>query len=56
MQMHDIFGFEQTGVTDSGHAAGHFYATGVRPRAMDRIESRGIKLPGDTFEKRKFDI
>ena len=56
MQMHDIFGFEQTGVDQNGHATGQFYATGVRPRTMDRIESRGIKLPGDTFEKRKFEI
>jgi pilus assembly protein CpaF len=56
IQMHDIFGFEQTGVDANGHATGQFYATGVRPRTMDRIESRGIKLPADTFEKRKFDI
>ena len=55
MQMHDIFGFEQTGVDQNGHAIGRFYATGVRPRTLDRIESRGIKLPADTFEKRFFE-
>ena len=55
MQMHDIFGFEQTGVDQHGHAVGRFYATGVRPRLLDRIESRGIKLPGDTFDKRYFE-
>ena len=55
MQMHDIFGFEQKGVNEQGHAIGHFYATGVRPRILDKIESRGISLPADTFEKRVFE-
>lgn len=56
IQMHDIFGFEQTGVDQHGNAVGHFLATGVRPRLVDRIESRGIRLPADTFEKRYFDV
>jgi pilus assembly protein CpaF len=56
VQMHDIFGYEQTGVDQHGNAVGHFYATGVRPRAIDRIESRGIRLPADTFEKRNFEV
>ncbi len=55
VQMHDIFGFEQTGIDEQGNASGHFYATGVRPRVIDRIESRGIKLPADTFAKRIFE-
>ena len=55
MQMHDVFGFEQQGVNEQGHAVGRFYSTGVRPRVMDRIESRGITLPADTFEKRVFE-
>jgi pilus assembly protein CpaF len=55
VQMHDIFGFEQTGVNEQGHALGQFYSTGVRPRIVDRIESRGIRLPGDTFAKRTFE-
>jgi len=54
IQMHDIFGFEQTGIDETGQCTGHFYATGVRPRIIDRIESRGITLPADTFEKRTF--
>ena len=53
--MHDIFGFEQTGVDSTGAAAGHFYCTGVRPRFLDKIEARGIKLPADTFAKRIFE-
>lgn len=54
VQMHDIFGYEQTGVDQHGNAVGQFYATGVRPRVVDRIESRGLRLPADTFEKRTF--
>jgi pilus assembly protein CpaF len=55
IQMHDIFGFEQTGVDETGAAVGEFYATGVRPRILDKIEARGIKLPADTFAKRTFE-
>jgi pilus assembly protein CpaF len=55
LQMHDIFGFEQNGVNEHGHATGQFYATGVRPRVLDRIESRGIRLPAEIFEKRTFE-
>jgi pilus assembly protein CpaF len=55
VQMHDLFGFEQTGVDESGAAVGRFYCTGTRPRILDRIESRGIKLPIDTFEKRLYE-
>lgn len=55
VQVQDLFGFEQTGVDDHGHATGHFYATGVVPRVLERIESRGIRLPGSTFDQRHFD-
>jgi pilus assembly protein CpaF len=55
IQMHDIFGYEQSGVDQYGNAIGQFHATGVRPRIVDRIESRGVRLPADTFQKRYFD-
>jgi pilus assembly protein CpaF len=55
IQMHEIFSFEQNGVDMDGHATGSFTATGIRPRCMDRIESRGIKLPGDLFMRRRFE-
>ena len=43
MQMHDIFGFEQNGVNEQGHATGTFYATGVRPRRTlgSTVSTRG---------------
>jgi pilus assembly protein CpaF len=53
--MHEIFTFEQTGVDADGHATGNFIAAGIRPRCLERIEHRGIKLPSDLFMRRKFD-
>jgi pilus assembly protein CpaF len=55
IQMHDLFVFEQTGVDNDGHATGNFICTGIRPRCSERIEHRGIKLPGDLFMRRKLE-
>jgi len=55
IQMHEIFMYEQTGVDADGHATGHFWATGIRPRCLDRIEHRGIRLPSELFLRRKFE-
>jgi pilus assembly protein CpaF len=52
IQMHDIFAFEQTGVDNDGHATGQFVCNGIRPRVLERIEHRGVKLPGDLFMRR----
>jgi pilus assembly protein CpaF len=52
LQMHDLFLFEQSGVDSEGHALGQFVCTGIRPRTAERIENRGIKLPGDLFQRR----
>lgn len=52
IQMHDLFSFEQSGVDENGHAKGQFVCHGIRPRVMDRIENRGIRLPGDLFQRR----
>jgi pilus assembly protein CpaF len=55
VQMHDLFVFEQDGVDCDGHATGAFVATGLRPRCAERIENRGIKLPGDLFLRRRIE-
>jgi pilus assembly protein CpaF len=55
IQMHEVFMFEQSGVDADGHATGNFVGTGIRPRCLERIEHRGIKLPSDLFMRRKFD-
>jgi pilus assembly protein CpaF len=55
IQMHEIFMYEQTGVDADGHATGHFWATGIRPKCLDRIEHRGIRLPSELFLRRRFE-
>ncbi|MCC6424554.1 MAG: CpaF family protein, partial [Phycisphaerales bacterium] len=52
IQMHDLFVFEQAGVTEDGHAQGRFTCNGIRPRVAERIENRGIRLPMDLFQRR----
>jgi pilus assembly protein CpaF len=47
--MQDIFVFEQTGLQDDGKILGQLKPTGLRPRASDRIEAAGIKLPPEVF-------
>ena len=56
MQTHDLFVYEQTGVDSNGHAVGHFNVMGIRARCMDRIESRGLSLPAELFQRRKIEM
>ena len=46
--MTDIFMFEQTGF-ENGKVLGRIRATGLRPRAMEKIEVAGIHLPPTIF-------
>jgi pilus assembly protein CpaF len=52
--LHDIFSFEASGVDASGGAVGQFACLGIRPKCAERIESRGMKLPTDMFQRRTF--
>ena len=54
--MHDLFGFKQTGVDDYRVAKGNFYATGIRPRVLERLEIAGCPLPVEMFERRTFSV
>jgi len=47
--MQEIFRFEQTGLDDHGAVQGHFAATGIRPKFMPRLITRGIELRDDLF-------
>src|SRR5438094_3125656 len=47
--MQEIFVFEKTGITKEGKVTGRFRATGVRPKACDRLKASGIHLPPDMF-------
>jgi pilus assembly protein CpaF len=48
--MQEIFAFRQTGVAPDGSVQGHFSATGVRPKFVDRLRSHGVMLPETLFD------
>src|SRR6266480_2486325 len=50
--MQEIFRFKQLGVDQNGRAFGQFEATGVRPSFINRLESKGVKLPSNMFTER----
>jgi pilus assembly protein CpaF len=48
--MQEIFAFHQTGVGPDGAVLGHFQATGIRPRLMDRLLAFGVQISDDIFD------
>jgi len=50
--MQDIFKFVQNGVDENGRAIGNFICTGVRPKCLDKLEAKGIRLPSSIFRER----
>jgi pilus assembly protein CpaF len=48
--MQDIFVYEQTGVAPNGEVIGHFKATGICPKFVDRLRTRGINVPDTLFD------
>jgi len=50
IQMQEIFRFERISTDPDGHINGRFLATGVRPKFMHEIETRGIQLAPDLFD------
>ena len=50
--MQEIFKFKQLGVDQNGRAYGQFEATGVRPTFVNRLETKGVKLPANMFTER----
>jgi pilus assembly protein CpaF len=51
--LQEIFTFEQTGVHAGGSIKGHFKATGIRPRFVERLKARGVSLPSNMFDSRQ---
>jgi len=49
--MQEIYAFTQTGIAQDGAVLGHFSATGVRPKFMERLKTYGITLPVETFDQ-----
>jgi pilus assembly protein CpaF len=56
IQVQDIFVFEQMGVDANGMAVGQFLVTGIRPKCLERIESRGISLPAELFLRKQIQL
>lgn len=48
--LQEIFTFEQTGLHPNGKVKGRFRSTGVRPKFVDRLQTRGITIPADLFD------
>lgn len=51
----DIFGFEQTGVSEDGRATGTWFTTGYRPQCLARFRSAGVFVSDSMFEPRNMD-
>jgi len=50
--MQEVFRYKQVGIDQNGRAYGQFEATGVRPSFIQRLESKGVKLPSNMFAER----
>lgn len=48
--MQEIFLFDQTGVAPDGTVLGHFRATGIRPKFIDRLRTRGVMISENIFD------
>jgi len=51
--MQDIFVYEQTGVSDKGVVQGHFKATGIRPKFIERLRVHGVQISDNLFDPTK---
>jgi pilus assembly protein CpaF len=56
ISMHDLFVFDQSGMSDLGEAEGSFMATGIHPHCLDRLRKAGVHLPLSTFERGRLEI
>lgn len=48
--MQEIYHFSQTGMAPDGTVRGHFRATGVRPKFMERLKAYGLEVADETFD------
>jgi pilus assembly protein CpaF len=48
--MQEIFIFDQTGVAPDGIVQGNFRATGIRPKFIERLRTRGIAISDEIFD------
>jgi pilus assembly protein CpaF len=50
VSMQEIFAFHQVGVAEDGSVRGHFAATGIRPKFVDRLQVRGVEVDDRWFD------
>ncbi len=50
--LQDIFKFEQTGLNAKGKITGRYVFAGVRPKAVDKLAAKSIKIPPSLFQMR----
>ena len=48
--LQDIFIFVETGTDDKGRIMGHFKASGIRPKFMDKLINTRMHLPANLFD------
>jgi pilus assembly protein CpaF len=49
IQMQEIFRFKRTSTDEKGNVHGDFVATGIRPKFMEELKTRGIETPDGIF-------
>jgi pilus assembly protein CpaF len=52
INMQDLFEFRQVGLDSERCAEGEFWATGITPHCLQRLERSGMHLPVEMFENR----
>jgi len=52
IQMQEIFNYTKLATDSDGKVIGEHRATGIRPKCLDHILTRGIKVPADLFQPR----
>ena len=53
IQMQEIFRFNRVSTTPDGAIVGHYQATGIRPKFLGELASRGLHVPSSHFDPSK---
>ena len=53
IQMQEIFRFNRVSTTSDGAIVGHYQATGIRPKFLGELASRGLHVPSSHFDPSK---
>lgn len=53
ISMNEIFRFERVSTDSEGKISGRFLATGIRPRFVEDLQSRGLQVPAELFARNR---